>query len=120
MAEYTARGTDQLETVAGIIASLNPAKVWRVSVALRKSKRSLEQNDRFHKLIALLADETGESPKRLKEWVKAEFGPVSVIEVNGKVREISKPSHEYTTEEMSAVMDRFEAFCGSEMGLRLG
>lgn len=120
MADYVCRGSDQLETVAGIIAGLNPARVWRVSVALRKSRRSLEQNDRFHKLIALLADETGDSPKRLKEWAKAEFGPIVAVEVNGKVHEVPKPSHEYTTEEMSAVMDRFEAFCGSEMGVRLG
>ena len=43
-----------------------------------------------------------------------------MVDVNGKVREVPRPSHEYTTEEMSAVMDRFEAFCGSEMGVRLG
>jgi len=121
MAEYVCRGREQLQAVASrIVCELNPDKIWRVSITQHKSRRSLEQNDRFHKLIALLADETGESPKRLKEWVKAEFGPMVVIEVCGAVKTIPKPSHEYTVEEMSAVMDRFEAWCGSEIGIALG
>ena len=121
MPDFVVRGREQLQAVASRIAcELSPDKVWRISIVQHKSKRSLEQNDRFHKLIALLAEETGESPKRLKEWVKAEFGPMVVIEVCGAVKTIPKPSHEYTVLEMSAVMDRFEAWCASEMGLSLG
>lgn len=120
MPDYICRGADQLANAAGVIARLSPAKVWRVSIAQYRSRRSLEQNDRFHKLIALLAEETGDSPKRLKEWVKAEFGPMVAVEVGGKIHEVPKPSHDYEVGEMSAVMDRFEAWCGSEMGVRLG
>lgn len=120
MAEYAARGREQLSQVSAIVSQLSPDKPWRISITPYKAKRSLEQNDRFHKLIALLAEETGEDPRRLKEWAKGEFGPMVTIQVGESHKTIPKPSREYSVEEMSTVMDRFEAFCAREMGVMLG
>ena len=120
MPDHIARGESQLLNAARLVSNLSPDKVWRISVSEYRARRSGEQNDRFHKLISLLADETGEDPKRLKEWAKAEFGPVVIVEVGGASKTVPKPSHEYTVEEMSVVMDRFEAFCAREMGVMLG
>lgn len=119
--EYTVRGREQLQAVASrIVTQLSPDKVWRITIGPHKVKRSLPQNDRFHKLIALLAEETGEDPRRLKEWTKAEFGPVETIQVGDSHKTIPKASSKYTTEEMTVVMDRLEAFCAREMGVMLG
>lgn len=121
MPDHICRGREQLQAVASrIVCQLSPDVVWRISINRYKAKRSGEQNDRFHKLIALLAEETGEDPRRLKEWAKGEFGPMEVVNVGGASKTISKPSHEYTVEEMSTVMDRFEAWCAREMALVLG
>ena len=121
MPDFVCRGREQLQAVASrIVCQLSPDKVWRISITPYKAKRSLEQNDRFHKLIRLLAEETGEDPGRIKEWVKGEFGPMVVIQVGSASKTIPKPSSQYDTAEMSEVMDRFEAWCAREMGLMLG
>ena len=112
-----AKGAEQLANVAKFIAGLSPDKAWRISVTAHKSRRSLEQNDRFHALIGEVAESTGNSPRWLKEWVKQEFGPTVSVEIDGKVHTMAKPSSEYDTAEMSAVMERFEAWAASELGM---
>jgi hypothetical protein len=112
-----ARGPDQLANVARFITQLAPDKAWRISVTAHKSRRSLEQNDRFHALIGEIADATGNSPRWMKEWVKREFGPVVTVEIDGKVHEMPKPSSDYDVAEMSQVMERLEAWAASELGM---
>jgi hypothetical protein len=68
-----AKGPEQLANVAAFITQLAPDKPWRISVTAHKSKRSLEQNDRFHALIAEIANATGNSPRWMKEWAKQPF-----------------------------------------------
>lgn len=114
-----ARGPEQLANVARFIAQLAPDKPWRITIAAHKSKRSLEQNDRFHALIAEAADATGNSPRWMKEWAKAEFGPVVTVEIDGKIHEMPKPSSEYDVAEMSLVMERFEAWAATTLGLMI-
>ena len=118
--DYVALGPDQLRNAADIVSKLSPAKPWRISITEYRAKRSGDQNNRFHKLIALLAEETGEDPGRIKEWAKGEFGPMVIVNVGGASKTIPKPSHQYDVKEMSEVMDRFEAFCAREMGVMLG
>ena len=112
-----ARGPEQLANVARVIAQLAPDKTWRITITPHKSSRSLAQNDRFHALIAEVADATGNSQRWMKEWAKAEFGPVVSVELDGKVYEMPKPSSDYDVAEMSVVMERFEAWAASELGM---
>lgn len=121
MPDYVCRGRVQLQQAADFIASqLSHDKVWRISVGPYREKRTLPQNDRFHKLIALMASETGEDPKRLKEWVKAEFGQMVSVEVGGRAHSVPAPSREYEVAQMSEVMERLEAFAARELGIALG
>lgn len=111
------RGAEELERAANVIRGLNPDKPWRVTIAQYHAKRSNPQNDRFHALIAAVATETGNDPKYLKEWAKAQFGPSISVTVDGKTYDLPKPSSTYDTPEMTQVMDRFEAWAASELGI---
>lgn len=117
MSRHSVKGRVQLENLAALVAKLNPDKAWAVTISEAKSRRSLEQNDRFHALIAAIATETGNDPKFLKEWAKEEFGPVMSAEVGGKYYEVPKPSHAYDVAEMGEVMDRLEAWAATELGI---
>ena len=56
---YVVRGKQQLDETARLVAGLNPEKVWSVTVSQFHGKRTLEQNDRFHAIIAAVAQENG-------------------------------------------------------------
>ena len=117
MSKHVVKGMDQLRQVATLIASLNPNKRWAVSISEHRERRSLEQNDRFHALIASVATETGNDPGAVKEFAKQEWGPKLSLTIDGVVRTVPKPSRAYNVAEMSEVMDRFEAWAAIEYGL---
>jgi hypothetical protein len=117
MSRYVVHGKKEIDALCSVIGKLNPEKRWQVSIAEFKGTRSLEQNDRFHAMIASICRETGNDPKHLKEWVKDQFGPIVTIVVDGKSYEIPKPSHLYDPAEASDVMNRLEAWAASELGV---
>ena len=114
---HIARGREQLRRLGDLIAALNESKRWAITVTEHKSTRSLEQNDRFHALVAAVASETGNDPKWLKEWVKTEFGPRVAVEIGGAVYEVVKPTHSMDVAEMGELMNRLEAWCATELGI---
>jgi hypothetical protein len=117
MAGFICRNKAELDRAAEMIGNLAPDKAWRVTVGRYHNRRSLDQNARFHAIIAAVATETGNDPSFLKEWVKAEFGPKITGEVDGRQVTLPKPSRQYDTAEMSEVMDRLEAWAATEFGV---
>lgn len=117
MSRIIAYGEAQLHKAAQLVAGLSPTKRWQISITTAKSKRSLEQNDRFHAIVAAIADFTGNDPRQLKEWAKAEFGPYASITIEGKQYDVVRSSSTYTTAEMTEMMDRLEAWAATELGV---
>ena len=114
---YVARGKEQLDRIAALVAGLSPDKPWSIAVGEYHARRSLEQNDRFHAIIAAVANQTGNDPSSLKAWAKSEFGPRVSVDLGDRIVSVPKSSADYTVEEMSTVMDRFEAWAASELGV---
>lgn len=112
-------GKHELDKAAQIVRQLNPEKRWVVRIHQYKSNRTLPQNDRFHALIDAVAEQTGNDRRFLKEWAKEKFGPVIVVTVDGKDYEVIKPTHTYTVEEMSELMERFSAWASTELAIAL-
>lgn len=114
---YVVRGKQQLDETARLVAGLNPEKVWSVTVSQFHGKRTLEQNDRFHAIIAAVAQETGNDPSALKAWAKQEWGPRLEVKVGERTVMVPKSSADFTVAEMAEVMDRFEAWAATEWGI---
>lgn len=114
---YVARGREQLQRVASLVAGLNADKPWTITVTEYHARRSLEQNDRFHAIIAAVANQTGNDPSSLKAWAKSEFGPRVSVEIGDRIVSVPKSSADFTVAEMGEVMDRFEAWAASELGV---
>jgi len=117
MRTHVVRGPEQLAQVAKLVSQLSPDKPWRIQIGPHRSKRSGEQNDRFHALVAEVAKETGNDPGWLKEWAKREFGPFVTMMIGEFQVSVPKPSSQYDTAEMSDVMERFSAWAASELGI---
>lgn len=114
---HLARGKEALERVAALVANLSPDKPWSITIAEYHARRTLEQNDRFHKIIAIIASETGNDTRALKAWAKDEWGPKMEVRIGDEVRLVPKSSADFTVAEMSEVMDRFEAWAATEWGV---
>jgi hypothetical protein len=101
------------------LAKLNLAKPWQMTIAPPRKKRSLDQNSLYHKWCSIVAAETGNSHNAVHEWAKDEFLPPVFIEIGGRRKEIRRSTTELNTAEMSAYMDRFNAWAESDLGIML-
>ena len=119
MADYVCRGADQLASAAGVITRLSPAKVWRVSIAQYRSRRSSEQNARLWALYQAISKETGYAASEVHEICKAKFGEPKVIEIGGK-SVTQYTTHEKDVEWFGRFMDQVEAWSAQELGVVLG
>lgn len=82
-------------------------------------KRSLSQNDIFHKWCHVMADSTGHTPDEIKETLKDMFIPKKVVQVAGKSRLVSPGTSALEKAEMSLFLDKVEAFAVVDLGIVL-
>jgi AraC-like DNA-binding protein len=96
-----------------------PDKDYDILVRDRHRSRTLSQNAKFHAIVNDMADETGYNPGELKEEIKDTLGlKLSIIGLDGKVREINKPTEDYSVDEMKALITRLIALCDT-LGLSI-
>ena len=109
-----------MQAVAAKIATqLSPDRVWRITIAPHKSRRSPDQNNRAWALYRAIADETGYTAGEVHELCKVKFGEPKTIEIGGVMIE------QYSTRDKDVVwmadyMTRIEAWAASELGVMLG
>ena len=84
---------------------LRTGKPYTVSLARFYRPKTLEQNAKYHAMIADIAVHIGYSNSEVKDYVKAEFGPVDTITIAGKTKSIPKSVSKYTVQEMSAAIE---------------
>ncbi len=90
--------------------------VWKVEE--KKKRRSLSQNNLYHKWAAIIADDTGNDPDDMKTILKRKFLTPRLVEFNGEIEEVYSTKG-LSTEEMSKFMKRIEAFSVGELGILL-
>ncbi len=88
---------------------------YTVSFVPFKRPRSLDQNAKLHAMLRDLSMHTGYTEKMMKELVKAQFGPLTTIQVGGKSRAFPKETSEYSVDEMSDLIEHIYKL-GAEIG----
>lgn len=89
----------------------------RVTVGAKPS-RSREQLAYLHVAIRQLAAHTGTGESELKEFLKSEYGPETVVRVGNRAGVIRKSVGDYTQDEAAAMIEHVERIA-AECGLLL-
>ena len=106
------------ERIAAVIAKLDLSKRWDVVIGMYRKKRSLPQNALMWKNIGEIADQTGNDPDDVHEWMKRKFLTPRIFTINGEEIEVWTTKH-LTTVEMMQYQDRYRAWAGEFLGLYL-
>ena len=116
--KYTLREQRHREALKLLIDTLDPSKLWDVEIKPHVKKRSLDQNSRVHKIIGLIAKETGNTHDAIWEIAKQEFVVPEVVEINGRVYNIRTTKNKDTID-FSEFMEAVEAWAATEFGITL-
>ena len=81
-------------------------KPFRLTLANLRAPRTNSQNRKLHALFREIAKYTGYSEREIKELIKVSYGPVKPVSLNGEQRAIAKPTHEYSIDELSCLIER--------------
>ena len=110
----TERGIDLL---AQALKANIPEAGWSVTWREYKPQRSLEQNAKWHAMVAELAAESGNTPECMKEYLKATIGLVLPLTTpDGEIKHVPKPTHRYKVGEMADLIHRTYEWGAAEMG----
>jgi len=100
----------ELERAAQLVRGLDEHKPWKVTIAVYRERRSLEQNALLWALYQEVAKETGESADRLHEAMKKKFLPPQHIHINDEILEVPSSSAKLTVEEFSDFVTQVQMF----------
>lgn len=89
------------------IRRLDKTILWTVNIQPKKSKRSLEQNSRYHKLITELGKHLGYEHDEMHDIVRFKFLR-NRIEIEGEALPLLKSTTKLTTGEMVELQDAIE------------
>lgn len=96
------------------INRLDPTINWTVTIRQKKTKRSLEQNSRYWKLITDFGKYLGYTADELHDLCRFKFLR-SKIEIEGEPLPLLKSSTKLTTAEMAEFQENIERW-GASMG----
>ncbi len=116
------RDESMRERVVQHIAALNVEKPWAITIEPYKGRRTLSQNALMWKWVEAVVmhihEATGQDKEDVHEWLKTQFLPAKVIEIDGRVV-FRYSTKGLTTAEMSKYMDKIYAWATTELGLLL-
>lgn len=119
MTEIVMRSEVQREFAMSLIRQLDVGKTWQITVKPFKKKRSLHQNALYWKWLGIIAVETGNDPDDLHEIFKQQFLIPVEVEFAGEVTSLRRSTTKLNTQDMSAYMDKVNAFAASQLGIIL-
>lgn len=117
MRQFVARGKEQLERTATVIAGLAPDKPWRVLVSPYRNKRSPEQNKLLWAIYTEMVQGTGHTPEELHDAMKKKFLAPKFITVGDEQVAIIPDSSTLDVKEFSEFVERVQAFAAQELGV---
>lgn len=77
-----------------------------VSIGPKRPRRTLEQNNLLHALIAQLATHLGYGPEELKVILKQLYGRKRVVEMKGRATTVPVSTRQYTKAELSDMIEQ--------------
>lgn len=87
--------------------ALDPTVVWHVSARPKKSKRSIEQNSRYWKLVTDFGKHLGYAPDEMHDICRFKFLR-NAIQIEGERLPLLKTTTKLTTAEMADYQDMIE------------
>ena len=105
-------------SVCRLIAGLDLAKLWAVTVEPYKERRSLNQNSLLWKWNGIIAQETGNDVDLVHDTLKKKFLAPEEIELFGE-KTLYRSTAKLDTRAMSEYMDKVYAFTTQELGILL-
>lgn len=105
--EYALQPSKNINGLIERLNRLDPTQMWKVTVSKWKSRRSLEQNSRYWKLITELANYTGEDKDRMHDLMGYKFLR-EVVTVKGEEIWRIKSTTELNTAQMAEYQDSIE------------
>jgi len=98
------------------IADKFDGKPYTLTIQKFHRPRTLDQNAKIHAMIRDIALHTGYTESRMKDIVKAEFGPIAVAKVGNRIVEAPEGTADYTIQEMSEFVEHMFVL-GAEIGV---
>lgn len=87
--------------------ALDPTVIWHIEIRPKKSKRSIEQNSRYWKLITDLGKHLGYTPDEMHDICRFKFLR-NAIQIEGERLPLLKTTTKLTTAEMADYQDMIE------------
>jgi hypothetical protein len=89
-----------------------------LQVSITRPKRSLAQNDYWHKLIDVIADFTGDHPEDLKTRIKYECLPLKEVSVHGNTYLYPASSAGLNKKDFTTLIEK-TLFIAHDLGLKI-
>lgn len=101
---------------------LDPDRPFVLTIGPYRKRRSLSQNalmwKRYTEVAEAVSEYTGMDKDDIHTWAKAKFLTPKIVEIGDTIAE-HYSTKSLTTAEMTAFLDKFEAWASSELGLIL-
>ncbi len=107
MIEYDLTASNRPGLNARLDALNTTATVWHVSVKPKKSKRSLDQNDRYWKLITEFGNFCGYDKDEMHQEIGRRFLSYEKT-INGQIKQFVKSTTKLNTAEMVELQEKVE------------
>jgi len=101
------------------INGLDLSSPWTIEI--KKGRRSLNQNDLWHKWIDIMADHSGDTPENMKTAVKREILGMQelVSPLTGEIYYVDYETHKMTKDQFSKLMTQTIVLASEYYGLSL-
>lgn len=119
MIQHLAKGEGQLKRVAALVASLNPAKPWRIEIAQHQARRSVQQNKLLWAIYTEVASETGHTSEEIHEYCKDKFLPKRIVSFDGVDHEIVGSTALLDKPAFSEYVERVMAWAATDFGIQI-
>lgn len=95
----------------------DPIEIGTELVITISSKRSLDQNRLFHKLVTMVASEVGESFEATKVWLVCRFFGCNETEIEGNVYTVPVSTSKLNKREFAEGLTNLIIFAEQELGI---
>lgn len=113
---------DDRKKVYTVLADLDPAKKWKVTVGPYRKVRTKRQAGLMwvwlEEVVRHVHEDTGMDKGEIHDFFKEKFCPPSILEIGGEEVE-HKTTTKLDTAQMSKYMDDIRAWCFSTLGIAL-
>lgn len=120
MTDFLIRDQNGRAKALQALRQLDITKPWQFTLKRYYPRRTLSQNARLHKLLHLIADETGNDLEDVKTAFKEMFLEPVNITIGKRQFMVRGSTAKQDTAQLSKFMDKIEAYAARELGVQLG